>query len=89
MGQAKKRGSLEERRAKAIEVQAKEAKEAAVKPEERTSLGRNSSVALALMAAVMSLPEERPRTEMTLANIHHPDFPEMRPHKKKFERRRP
>jgi len=36
----------------------------------------------------MSLPSERPRTEMTLTNIHHPDFPE-RPRKKKFERRRP
>lgn len=79
MGQAKKRGSFDDRKTKAIEVQAKEAKEAAAKPEERTSLGRNSSVALALMAAVMSMPEARPRNQMTLTN----------PYKTKFERRRP
>lgn len=77
MGQAKKKGSFEERKAKAIEGQ--QAKEAAAKPEERTSLGRNSSVALALMAAAMSLPEERQRTQMTLTNIH----------RTRFERRRP
>ena len=93
MGQAKKRGSIEERTAKAIEVQQAKAAEARQIEEQesgpRASQRGTAYMQFALMAAAMSLPPERPRTEMTLTNIHHPDFPEMRPRKKKFERRRP
>jgi len=90
MGQAKKRGSIEERTAKAIEAQQAKAAEQKIEEQEAEPRGRGSRgyMQLALMAAAMSLPSERPITEMTLTNIHHPDFPE-RPRKKKFERRRP